>query len=128
MRYKLAYGKTGHIIEIPDGICPDLIEPRWTDGIRDPQNAVGELIGFIKENERTLKDTWQIYCQAEIQQYANIYLYSDKLDEHTIRKTLLKPVSDIGKLTDQLVKSTGPDASVCIMPEGPQTIPYLKQS
>jgi nickel-dependent lactate racemase len=90
-------------------------------------SSVDELMNFIKENESTLKDTWQIYFQALIQQKADVYLYSDKLDNETISKALFKPVNDIGKLVDQLVKKIGPKARICILPEGPQTIPYLKQ-
>jgi nickel-dependent lactate racemase len=90
-------------------------------------SSVDDLMNFIKENESTLKDTWQIYFQALIQQKADVYLYSDKLDNETISKALLKPVNDIGSLVDQLVKKIGPKARICILPEGPQTIPYLKQ-
>jgi len=87
---------------------------------------VDGLIGFIKENESSLKDTWQIFCQAGIQQKANVYLYSDKIETATIRKTLLNPVNNISKLTNDLVREIGPQASICIMPEGPQTIPYVR--
>ncbi len=90
-------------------------------------SSVDDLMNYIKENESTLKDTWQIYFQALIQQKADVYLYSDKLDNETISKALFKPVNDIGNLVDQLVKKIGPKARICILPEGPQTIPYLKQ-
>lgn len=90
-------------------------------------SSVNDLMKFIVENESTLKDTWQIYYQALIQQKANVYMYSDKLDDQTIRRALFTPVNDISKLTDELVSKTGPDAKICILPEGPQTIPYLKE-
>jgi len=84
-----------------------------------------ELMQFIIDNESTLKDTWQIYYQALIQQKADVYLYSDKLEDKLIRRALFKPVSDIGELVDQLVSKTGPQTKICVLPEGPQTIPYL---
>ncbi len=83
------------------------------------------LMDYIKKNENRLKDTWQIYFQALIQQKADVYLYSNKLDDETIRRALLKPVSDIGRLTDELVQKYGRETRICIMPEGPHTIPYL---
>lgn len=90
-------------------------------------SSVDDLMNFIKANESTLKDTWQIYFQALIQQKADVFLYSDKLDNETISKTLFKPVNNIEKLIDQLLVNIGPEARICILPEGPQTIPYLKK-
>lgn len=89
-------------------------------------NSVNELMEFIKENESILNDTWQIYFQALIQQKANVYMFSSQLDDKTIRRTLLNPVNDISRLTDELVSKIGPQAKICVLPEGPQTIPYLK--
>ena len=88
--------------------------------------SVSELMEFIKKNESTLKDTWQIYFQALIQLKANVYIFSDKLDEGTIKRALFNPVKNISKLVDKLVKKIGPSARICVLPEGPQTIPYLK--
>jgi nickel-dependent lactate racemase len=82
-----------------------------------------ELMKFITDNESTLKDTWQIYYQALIQQKADVYLYAEKLEDEKIRKALLKPVRDIRKLIDELVLKTGPETKICVLPEGPHTIP-----
>jgi lactate racemase len=89
-------------------------------------NSVNDLMKFIKENESTLKDTWQIYFQALIQQKASVYLFSDKIDNETIKRALFKPVNNIDHLIDDLVRKIGPQAKICVLPEGPQTIPYLK--
>jgi nickel-dependent lactate racemase len=89
-------------------------------------NSPSELMQFIIDNESTLKDTWQIYYQALIQQKADVYLYSDKLDADVIKRALFKSVKDIGKLIDELVNKLGPQAKICVLPEGPQTIPYLR--
>jgi lactate racemase len=89
-------------------------------------NSINDLMEFIKLNESTLKDTWQIYFQALIQKKAHVYMFSDKLNDETIKKALLSPVKDIRSLTDELVRRIGPEAKICVLPEGPQTIPYLK--
>ena len=89
-------------------------------------NSVNDLMEFINENESTLKDTWQIYFQALIQKKANVYLFSDKLNDETIKTALLNPVNDITSLTYELVRKIGPETKICVLPEGPQTIPYLK--
>ena len=44
MIYKLAYGKTGLTIELPDNYNVDLIEPRWTDGVYDQHLAIAEAL------------------------------------------------------------------------------------
>ena len=88
-------------------------------------SSVNDLMKFIKDNESTLKDTWQIYYQALIQQKADVYMYSDKLEDDVIKKALFTPCKDISTLTDELVCKIGPNARICILPEGPQTIPYL---
>jgi nickel-dependent lactate racemase len=83
-----------------------------------------ELMAYIKKNEATLKDTWQIYFQAMVQLKADVYLYS-KLDPKKVKSTHLEPVSNIDRLILDLVSRYGPNTRICILPEGPQTIPYL---
>lgn len=87
--------------------------------------SVNELMEFVKDNESDLKDTWQIYFQALIQQKADVYLYSDRIDHNTIRSAFLNPVTNIEELTMNIIGKAGKDARICIMPEGPLTIPYL---
>jgi nickel-dependent lactate racemase len=87
--------------------------------------SVDQLADFIKDNESSLKDTWQIYFQASIQKRADVYLYSHRLDEMTIKKAHLNAVSDIAELVDNLTNKSGPETRICVLPEGPLTIPYL---
>ena len=64
--------------------------------------------------------------QASIQKKAKVFMYSTKIDHKTIKTALLDPVDDIPELVQELARKTGPETSICILPEGPQTIPYLK--
>lgn len=91
-------------------------------------NSVGELMNFIKKNENTLKDTWQIYFQALIQEKAKVYMYSDQLNDEIIKKAFLHPINNIESLIKELILKIGYHAKICVLPEGPQTIPYLKLS
>ncbi len=114
----------GHIIiaaECWDGI------PSGSDYekiLTEADNAES-LLEYVEDNEGRLKDTWQVYLQARIMKKANVYLYSDRLENDLIRRVLLVPADDIGLLTEKLVRETGPGVRICILPEGPQTIPYL---
>jgi nickel-dependent lactate racemase len=82
------------------------------------------LMEFIKAHESELQDTWQVYFQAMIQMKAEVHLYSE-LDAETVNSTHLKPVENLDKLMLQLIEKYGPNTRICILPEGPQTIPYL---
>ncbi len=86
--------------------------------------SIENLMQFIKEHEKELKDTWQVYFQAMIQAKADVYFYSS-LDDATVQSALLNPVKDISSLVMELVGKYGPETRICVLPEGPQTIPYL---
>jgi nickel-dependent lactate racemase len=90
--------------------------------------SIDELTEYIKEHEKSLQDTWQVYFQVIIQQKASVYLYTDKLDNSIVSSTLFHPVSDPELLIRELVRESGPGTRICILPEGPQTIPYIRKS
>ncbi len=85
---------------------------------------VTELMDFIIKHEKRLKDTWQVYFQAMIQKKADVYLFST-LEHPVVEKALLKPVDNIEVLVKELVQKYGEDTRICVLPEGPLTIPYL---
>jgi len=87
-------------------------------------SSVDELMDFIKKHEPDLKDTWQVFFQAMIQAKAEVFLYSI-LEKETVKRTHLKPVEDLDQLILDLVEKYGPATRICILPEGPHTIPYL---
>jgi len=75
--------------------------------------------GFLKQ------DQWQAQIQAQIQLKADVYVHSDYLSEAQIHSALLKPAASIEATLAELINSYGSSARVCILPEGPQTVPYL---
>ena len=87
--------------------------------------TIDELMSYTREHESTLKDSWQIFLQVLIQKKADVYLFSDHLDAATVKNALLHPVVNIKSLVDKLVIKTGPKTNICVLPEGPWTIPYL---
>jgi len=86
--------------------------------------STGELMDFIRKHEPELKDTWQVFFQAMIQAKAEVFLFST-LDHGTVERTHLNPVEDLDQLILDLVEKQGPATRICILPEGPHTIPYL---
>ena len=54
--------------------------------------------------------------------------HSTNLTDAQIRDALLKPCRDIRATVEMLRERYGPDATICVLPEGPQTIPYVVES
>lgn len=69
------------------------------------------------------QDQWQVQIQAQIQQHVDVFVYADGLSEAQIEAALFRPCGDIEQTLAQLTKTYGP--RICVLPEGPQTIPYL---
>lgn len=87
--------------------------------------SIDELYDYIKLHEQNFQDTWQVFYQVIIQQKANVSLFTDKLDDDIVRRALLTPVDDPDILIEKILEEKGPEARICVLPEGPQTIPYI---
>lgn len=106
------------------------------DGIPE-HGQFGNLLADAESTESLLEtvrakgfsrhDMWQAQIHALICQKADVYFYSDNLSDDQIRNALLKPCRNIEATVDQLLEKYGRDASICILPEGPQTIPYISE-
>ena len=83
------------------------------------------VIDLISKPGFEAMDQWQVQIQAQVQLRADVYVYSDGLTDGQIEGALLIPCRDIEKLVLQLQEKYGPEARICVIPEGPQTIPYL---
>ncbi|HSA96085.1 MAG TPA: nickel-dependent lactate racemase [Acidobacteriota bacterium] len=75
--------------------------------------------GFLEQ------DQWQAHVQALVQQKAAVYVRSDGLTDDEIRGALLLPCRRVEETIDELLAASGREASICVMPEGPQTVPYI---
>jgi len=84
-----------------------------------------ELLDKIRAPGFLEQDQWQAHIQALIQQKAAIYVRSDGLTDDQVRNALLIPSRRVEETIEDLLKEYGRGASICVMPEGPQTIPYV---
>ncbi len=75
--------------------------------------------GFLRQ------DMWQAQIQALICLKADVYFYSQNLTDNQIKAAWLKPCRNIEATVHELLDRYGADAWVCVLPEGPQTIPYV---
>lgn len=107
--------------ECVDGIPVGSHYHKLLEMAKTPKRAL-ELIaspGF------SMPDQWQVQLQAEAQMRADVYLYSDHLLLDEIRTVMSKPCHSIEETLADLMRMFGGDARICVLPEGPQTIPYI---
>lgn len=76
--------------------------------------------GFLKQ------DQWQAQIQAQVQLKADVYVRTDNLTVEQIEMALLRPSPRIEDTVAELLSRYGSQASICVLPEGPQTIPYVR--
>jgi nickel-dependent lactate racemase len=72
-----------------------------------------------------MQDQWEAQVQAQIQLKADVYVRTDNLSDAQIRSALLEPCACIEETVAALLEQYGPGARICVLPEGPQTIPYV---
>lgn len=84
------------------------------------------VLNMIAQPGFSEQDQWQIQIQAMIQLRAEVYVYSDGLTDEQIKQALFMPCRDIERAIADLQAKYGPEARICAIPEGPQTIAYLK--
>jgi nickel-dependent lactate racemase len=87
--------------------------------------SIEDLGARIAASEHTRPDQWQVQVQARIQQRARVLVKADGLDDAQIHAAHLEPCHDVGAAVAAELDRRGAEARVCVLPEGPQTIPYL---
>ena len=83
------------------------------------------LLEMIRAPGHDRHDQWEVQVQAQIQQRAAVFLKTDGLAPDEVRAAHLTPIDDVAETTREQLDRAGPGARVCVLPEGPQTIPYL---
>jgi len=83
------------------------------------------LLARIKTPGFLMQDQWEAQIQAQIQLRADVYVRSDNLTPAQIERALLKPCARIEDTVAMLVAQMGTGARICVLPEGPQTVPYV---
>jgi len=84
------------------------------------------LLARIRAGDCPVQDAWQVQIHAAICDRTDVYLFSEHLTDEEIERAMLKPCRDIAATVDRLLESYGRNASICVLPDGPQTIPYVE--
>jgi lactate racemase len=72
------------------------------------------------------QDQWQVQLQAMIQLRAEVYVYSGGLSDGQIRGALFTPCHDVAETVGALQRKYGETARICVLPDGPQTVGYVR--
>jgi nickel-dependent lactate racemase len=84
-----------------------------------PQALLESILG----RERAVPDQWQIQIQATIQARARVVMHTSYLSDDDLAAAHLTQTSDVAAAVEEALGSSG--SLVCVLPEGPQTIPYV---
>lgn len=96
-------------------------------GVLASASSPEELFADISEREETEPDQWQVQIQAKIQSGANVIMHTSYLSDEQLALAHLTQTQDIGATVRELCARIGPDARVCVLPEGPLTVPYVRE-
>jgi nickel-dependent lactate racemase len=83
-----------------------------------------ELLARVESPGFASPDQWQVQILAQIRLKANVYVRADGLSDEQVKASHLTPCSSIEGILEQL-SSQKKDMSICVLPEGPITIPTL---
>jgi nickel-dependent lactate racemase len=83
------------------------------------------ILQMISQPGFEVQDQWQVQIQAQIQQRAEVFVFSEGLSNAQIQRALFTPTRDIERTLVDLVANRDGDVRICVIPEGPQLIPYL---
>ncbi|MHB0935746.1 MAG: nickel-dependent lactate racemase [Armatimonadota bacterium] len=90
--------------------------------------SLESLLAAIRAPGYARQDMWQAHVQALVCGQADVYLHTRNLAPEQITRALLKPCASIEQTVLLLLEKYGEGASICILPEGPQTVPYVREA
>jgi lactate racemase len=88
----------------------------------------GALLAMINAPDYAAPDQWQVQIQAQIQLKATVFIKTSGLGPDQLRAAHLCPTGDVAASVREALGRAGRDATLCVLPQGPQTIPYLDPS
>lgn len=85
-----------------------------------------EILEMIARPDFLMFDQWEAQELCKILVRHPIYLYSDWLSEEKTRANKLIPIKDVAATVRQLLAKYGPGSRLLVLPEGPQTVPFVQ--
>jgi nickel-dependent lactate racemase len=73
-------------------------------------------------------DLWAAQVLGRVLQHARVELLAAGLDDDEIRLAQIHPIDDVSEAVARACARSGPGATVCVLPEGPQTVVSVGES
>ena len=86
-----------------------------------------QVEGMLSDPNFHCQDQWQVQILSQIAKKSNINLYTEGLSDKEIKNAFMFNVLDPQKFIDSKIKENR-DLKGCVLPEGPITIPVLKNN
>ncbi len=84
------------------------------------------LLEMIEAPGYRVADAWQVHVQALIQAKATVLVKAGGLTLDALKAAHFEPVTDVAIAVRGALASAGSDATLAVLPHGPQTIPYVR--
>ena len=84
-----------------------------------------DILETVHSPGHNVHDQWQVQIQAQIQLKADVKIKSTYLTDDQVRDAHLEPIEDIERAVQDELLRRGSESALCVIPEGPQTIPFL---
>lgn len=85
------------------------------------------LLAMINTPGYSAPDQWQVQIQAQIQLKATVLVKTSGLSDEAVRAAHLEPIAEVSDAVRTALHRSRPGATLCVLPQGPQTIPYIAQ-
>ena len=89
------------------------------------QPSPEELLAMITSPGYSVPDQWQVQIQAQVQLKAKVLVKADGLTPNALRAAHFEAIDDVSAAVSGALRAAGRSATLCVLPQGPQTIPYL---
>src|SRR5438128_3720933 len=90
------------------------------------QPTPAALLDMITAPGYSVPDQWQVQIQAQIQLKARVKIKTGGLDCAAVRAAHFEPIEDVAAAVSEAMRAAGSHATLCVLPHGPQTIPYVR--
>ncbi|MGO9584148.1 MAG: nickel-dependent lactate racemase [Acidimicrobiales bacterium] len=84
-----------------------------------------DLLDSIENGSETVPDQWQAQIQAKILGAARVAVHTSGISDADLVEVGLEPAGDIASFVARALRRAGAGARLCVLPDGPQTIPYV---
>jgi nickel-dependent lactate racemase len=83
------------------------------------------LLEMICRPGYSTPDQWQVQVQSQIQLKARVLVKTAGLSADDLSAAHFTPIDDVSRTVRDTLARAGGSATLCVLPQGPQTIPYL---